>query len=71
MSELKIGIIGYGSRVSHVSKMLRKFNIPMKIQAVADPRMNEIKAKNEEHLAGTKFYPDAIRCSRTRNSTAS
>ena len=59
MKELRIGIIGYGGRISSVSKMMRKFNIPMKIQAVADPRMSEIRALNDEHLTGTAFYPDA------------
>ena len=59
MRELKVGIIGYGGRITHVSKMLRKFNIPVKIQAVADPRMSEIKAQNDEHLKGTNFFPDA------------
>ncbi|MEI6846408.1 MAG: Gfo/Idh/MocA family oxidoreductase, partial [Candidatus Firestonebacteria bacterium] len=59
MKELKIGIIGYGGRISHFSKMMRKFGVPMKIQAVADPRLVEIKALNDEHLKGTNFYPDA------------
>ena len=59
MKELRVGIIGYGNRLSHMSKMLRKFDIPMRIQAVADPRMKEIQAKDDPHLAGTRFFPDA------------
>lgn len=59
MKELRVGIIGYGNRVSHMSKMLRKFDIPLKIQAIADPRMKEIEALNDPHLAGTRFFPNA------------
>lgn len=58
MKELKVGIIGYGNRISHMSKMLRKFNIPMKIQAIADPRLKEIQAQNDPHLEGTRFFGD-------------
>ncbi|MEI7904191.1 MAG: Gfo/Idh/MocA family oxidoreductase, partial [Candidatus Firestonebacteria bacterium] len=59
MKELNIGIIGYGGRLKNVSKMLRKFGIPMKIGAVADPRVHELSASNDEHLKGTKFYAGA------------
>jgi predicted dehydrogenase len=56
---LKVGIIGYGNRISHVARMCRKFGVPMKIQGIADPRHSELKAKNDPELAETRFYGDA------------
>lgn len=40
---LRIGIIGFGLRVSHMASAMKPFGIPYKIVAVADPACEEIK----------------------------
>ncbi|HRU04297.1 MAG TPA: Gfo/Idh/MocA family oxidoreductase [Candidatus Brocadiia bacterium] len=59
---LKVGIIGYGSRVSGMAKSLSIFGIPFKIAAVCDPRKDEIKAKDDGFLKDARFYdtPEAL-----------
>jgi predicted dehydrogenase len=56
---LNIGIIGYGSRVSHMAKGLAVFGIPYRAAAVADPRHHELAAAGDPFLAEARFYPDA------------
>ncbi len=56
---LKVGIIGYGGRVSHMAKALGQFGIPYRVTAIADPRAEELRALGDPFLEGTEFYPDA------------
>ena len=56
---LKIGIIGYGSRVSGMARMLGIYRIPYRVAAVADPRAEEIKARDDELLKEATFYRSA------------
>lgn len=56
---LRVGIIGYGSRVSHMAKALSVFHIPYRITAVADPRWQEIQAADDGFLAHARFCESA------------
>ena len=56
---LKVGIIGYGNRVSGMAKSLAVFDIPYRVVAVADPRAEEIEAKEDEFLKDTSFFASA------------
>ena len=53
---LRIGIIGYGERISNMAKSLAIFGIPYRVAAIADPRAAQIQAGNDDFLAGTQFY---------------
>ena len=53
---LKIGVIGYGHRISSVVDTMREFGIPFAIVAISDPRSVEIKSRNDPFLNGTVFY---------------
>jgi len=56
---LRVGIIGYGSRVSNMAKTLGIYDIPYKVAAIADPRAQEIKTKGDDFLKDTVFYTSA------------
>lgn len=56
---LRVGMIGYGKRVSHMAKALAMWEIPYRITAIADPRTAEIEAANDEFLADARFYTTA------------
>lgn len=56
---LKVGIIGYGGRVSGMAKRLEQFSIPYRVVAIADPRGEEIRAKGDPFLDGTRFFDNA------------
>ena len=56
---LRIGIIGYGSRVSHMAKQLAIFDIPYTVTAVVDPRAAQLQAEDGGFLAGATFYDTA------------
>ena len=56
---LRVGIIGYGSRIAHVAKGLDVFGIPYRVTAIADPRSAAIQAGNDPFLAHTRFYTSA------------
>ena len=56
---LRIGIIGYGNRVSNMAKRLTEFGIPCGVTAVADPRVSEIQATNDDFLSDTRFFQSA------------
>ena len=56
---LRIGIIGYGSRVSNMAQRLAQFNISYRVMAVADPRVTEIQAGDDGFLSEAKFYHSA------------
>lgn len=56
---LCVGIIGYGSRVSHMARGLGVFGVPYRVAAIADPRDDEIQGADDGFLADTVFYPDA------------
>ena len=56
---LRVGIIGYGRRISHMAKGLDIFGIPYRVTAVADPRSDRIQADNDPFLADTRFYTSA------------
>ena len=56
---LRLGIIGYGRRISNMAKGLDIFDIPYKVAAVADPRSDRIQAGNDPFLANARFYNSA------------
>ncbi|NLX37783.1 MAG: Gfo/Idh/MocA family oxidoreductase [Chloroflexi bacterium] len=56
---LRIGIIGYGSRISHMAREMGIFGIPYHIAAVADPRAEQLAASGDALLAETCFYDSA------------
>lgn len=56
---LRVGIIGYGGRVSHMARQLEIFKIPYRVAAIADPRSSELEASGDMLLADTTFYADA------------
>lgn len=56
---LRIGIIGYGNRVSHMARGLAIWNIPYQVTMVADPRGDAIRAKDDGFLAETTFVESA------------
>ena len=56
---LNVGVIGYGSRVSHMARELGVFGIPYRIAAVADPRAAEIAQRADPVLRDTAFFTDA------------
>jgi predicted dehydrogenase len=56
---LKVGIIGYGSRISNMARSMRVFRIPYRVAAVADPRAEAIRASGDSLLDDATFYTDA------------
>ena len=56
---LQVGIIGYGSRISHMAKAMAVYGMPYRIAAIADPRMEALRALEDPFLSETAFYPDA------------
>jgi len=56
---LKVGIIGFGSRISSMARMLGIYDIPYRVVAVADPRAEEIKASGNELLREAEFFTSA------------
>jgi len=59
MGSMKIGVIGFGARVSGVCKQLHEQDSGFHVAAVADPRTREIKEKKNPLLTDTAFFPDA------------
>ncbi|MBX3051295.1 MAG: Gfo/Idh/MocA family oxidoreductase [Caldilineaceae bacterium] len=56
---LRVGIIGYGNRVSHMAKALDVFHIPYQVTAVADPRWRAIQTSDDGFLDNARFYESA------------
>lgn len=56
---LRIGIIGYGSRISNMAKSLAMFSIPYQVTAITDPRATEIQASQDPFLSETEYYESA------------
>jgi predicted dehydrogenase len=56
---LRVGIIGYGSRISNMAKRMAMFGIPYRVTAVADPRAAEIQASHDDFLTEASFYEAA------------
>lgn len=56
---LRIGIIGYGSRISGMAKALNVFDIPYQIAAISDPRAEEIQRQGDSFLRAAHFYESA------------
>ncbi|MEA3406947.1 MAG: Gfo/Idh/MocA family oxidoreductase [Chloroflexota bacterium] len=56
---LNVGIIGYGSRASHMAQRLSLFDIPYRVAAIADPRAQELEASSDPLLSGAAFYQSA------------
>lgn len=53
---LKVGIIGYGGRVSHMAKALAEFSIPYRVTAIVDPRAEELRASGDPFLSDVTYY---------------
>ncbi len=56
---LKVGIIGYGARVSSMAKGLAAFGIPYRVAAIVDPRAEELRAEGDPFLEEAAFFADA------------
>jgi predicted dehydrogenase len=56
---LRIGIIGYGGRISHVARGLAVYGIPYQVAAVADPRAEQLAARGDALLDQARFYDNA------------
>ena len=59
---LKVGIIGFGGRASGMARKLAIYGIPYRVEAVCDPRADEIRASGDELVKDTRFYdtPDEM-----------
>lgn len=53
---LRIGIIGYGERAQGMARGLKPFGIPYRIEAICDPRKDEIIEKDDGFLQGCTFF---------------
>lgn len=56
---LKIGIIGYGARISGMAQSLAVFDIPYKVVAISDPRAEEIQRSGDALVRDAVFYETA------------
>lgn len=56
---LKVGIIGCGGRVSNMAKRLAMFDVPYQVTAIADPKAEEIKQRNDEFFQNAAFFETA------------
>lgn len=56
---IRIGIIGYGNRVSHMARGLNIWGIPYQVTLVADPQAEQIKAHDDGFLGETHFVDSA------------
>jgi predicted dehydrogenase len=56
---LRIGVIGYGARVSGMARHMSIFGIPYRVTAVADPRAEQIKVAADELVKDAVFYGSA------------
>jgi predicted dehydrogenase len=56
---LRVGIIGYGARVSNMARAMKIFDIPYQVTAVADPRAEPLRAEDDGFLQNARFYASA------------
>ncbi|MHA6481975.1 Gfo/Idh/MocA family protein [Paenibacillus sp. strain BS8-2] len=56
---MKVGVIGYGLRISNVIAELKKVNPACTITAIVDPNEHAIKAKQLDVLAQAEYYESA------------
>mgnify|MGYP000888357496 CR=1 FL=1 len=56
---LRVGIIGYGNRISHVAREMTKWGIPYAVVAVADPRCDQLASSGDAMLVDSRFYESA------------
>ncbi len=57
---LRIGVIGYGSRISKVVGTIRSLDVEARLAAVADPQTDAISGRLKENgFDGVSVYPDA------------
>lgn len=56
---LKVGIIGYGRRISHMAKAMDVFGIPYRVVAIVDPRAPEILGASDPFLGEAVSYSSA------------
>ncbi len=59
MSDKRLGIIGYGSRIRHMLGELQRFGRDLRVVAVVDPAEARLRESFPEALAGVTFYSDA------------
>jgi predicted dehydrogenase len=59
---LKVGIIGYGGRISHMAKAMGEFGIPYRVTAIVDPRAEELRQSGDPFLSDVVYYdtPEAM-----------
>ncbi|MDF2814357.1 MAG: hypothetical protein K0Q81_557, partial [Paenibacillus sp.] len=56
---MKLGVIGYGNRISHVINELQTEHPSAKITAVVDVRQEELKQKHEQFRDGHVTFFDS------------
>ena len=55
---LRIGVIGYGSRIRTMLQRAGVFEIPYRVVAIGDPRAEEIKGYDDPWLEGCRYFAD-------------
>jgi predicted dehydrogenase len=55
---IRLGVIGYGSRIRHVLDTIALFKAGTTVAAVVDPRSPELRRQYPEALADATFYDD-------------
>lgn len=58
MQSISIAVIGYGFRGKVLSNIMLQLNKQVRISAIVDPRIEEIRAELGDRAAGTRFYED-------------
>lgn len=56
---LRIGVIGYGNRVSGMARQMNRLDPGFRIAAIADPRQAEIARRGDPLLANAAFHRNA------------
>jgi predicted dehydrogenase len=59
MTDKRLGIIGFGSRIRHMVGELQRFGRDIAVVAAVDPAEADIRARFPELTEGVTFYPDA------------
>lgn len=55
---MKLGVIGYGSRIRSMVKQITRLDPTVELKAITDPRQDTIRAQlKEAHVHDVQFYP--------------
>lgn len=53
---LKIGVVGFGGRISGMVRQMEIYDIPYRVAAVVDPRADEIRLREDAFLKDCVYY---------------